>query len=68
MSDLMTPTDVAKYFGVHPKTVTKWADLGFLKCRRTMGGHRRFLREEVENFTYSPESMAVRMAALRQAK
>lgn len=68
MSDLMTPADVAKHFGVNPKTVTKWADLGFLTCRRTMGGHRRFLRSEVEKFEYSRKSMADRLATLRKGK
>jgi excisionase family DNA binding protein len=33
----------ADLLGVHPSTVRLWADHGQLTCRRTPGGHRRFL-------------------------
>ena len=41
-------SQVAKVMGVHPGTVRVWADLGRLPVHRTQGGHRRFLRSEVE--------------------
>lgn len=47
-SDLLTPGQVADMFNVDPKTVTRWAKDGKLKCIRTLGGHRRFHRDEVE--------------------
>jgi excisionase family DNA binding protein len=47
-SDLMTPAEVAELFRVDPKTVTRWADSGKLSAVRTLGGHRRYLRSEVE--------------------
>lgn len=45
---LMTPAQVAREFQVDPKTVTRWAKAGKLNSIRTLGGHRRFIREEVE--------------------
>lgn len=47
--DLMTPAEVAALFRVDPKTVTRWADSGKLSAMRTLGGHRRYLRSEVED-------------------
>ena len=46
--NLMTPAEVAALFRVDPKTVTRWADAGKLTAVRTLGGHRRYLRSEVE--------------------
>jgi excisionase family DNA binding protein len=43
----LTPAEVAALFGVHPKTVTRWAKgrrLGFI---RTLGGHRRYRLSDV---------------------
>lgn len=45
---LLTPSEVAKYFRVDPKTVTRWAKSGKLSSIRTLGGHRRYLASEVE--------------------
>lgn len=45
---LLTPGDVATMFRVDPKTVTRWADDGRLASIRTLGGVRRFSREQVE--------------------
>lgn len=45
---LMTPGEVADRFHVDPKTVTRWANLGFIPCIRTPGGHRRYPRAKVE--------------------
>ena len=52
MSDsqvLMTPAEVAALFRVDPKTVTRWADAGKLTAVRTLGGHRRYSQDEVQN-------------------
>ncbi len=52
MSDsqvLMTPAEVAALFRVDPKTVTRWADAGKLTAVRTLGGHRRYRQDEVQN-------------------
>ncbi|MDP9021654.1 MAG: BldC family transcriptional regulator [Actinomycetota bacterium] len=46
--ELLTPGQVAKRFGVNPKTITRWADAGKLTAIRTLGGHRRYRASEVE--------------------
>ena len=45
---LLTPAEVAALFRVNAKTVTRWARAGKLSAVRTLGGHRRFRRDEVE--------------------
>lgn len=47
-NELMTPKEVAEAFGVEVKTITRWAQAGKLTCFRTLGGHRRYNRAEVE--------------------
>ena len=44
---LMTPSEVARLFRVDAKTVSRWAQEGKLPYIRTLGGHRRYPREEV---------------------
>lgn len=41
-------SDVAGLLGVHPSTVRNWSDQGALPVHRTQGGHRRYLRGEVD--------------------
>jgi excisionase family DNA binding protein len=48
--ELLTPAEVAKLFRVDPKTVTRWAHDGKLQSIRTLGGHRRYYRSQVEAF------------------
>ena len=45
---LLTPAEVARMFRVNPKTVNRWARSGKLSAIRTLGGHRRFYRSEIE--------------------
>ena len=45
---LLTPAEVAKMFRVDPKTVTRWAKAGKLTAIRTLGGHRRYRRSDVQ--------------------
>ena len=45
---LMTPAEVAQAFNCDPKTVTRWAKAGKLTSFKTLGGHRRFDRAEVQ--------------------
>jgi len=40
----------ARYLGVHPTTLRRWADQGDLPCLRTPGGHRRFARNDLDAF------------------
>lgn len=39
---------VATMLGVHPSTIRNWSDQGTIPVHRTQGGHRRYLRSEVE--------------------
>lgn len=47
-SDWLNLSKVAKILGVHPSTVRSWSDQGVLPVHRTQGGHRRYLRSEIE--------------------
>lgn len=58
LGPLMTPTEVAKLFRVDPKTVTRWAQAGRLSCVRTLGGHRRYPREEVMRLLHAGQGRA----------
>jgi excisionase family DNA binding protein len=53
---LLTPAEVAKLFRVDPKTVTRWAKAGKLTAIRTLGGHRRYRRSEVNSLLTKPEN------------
>ncbi len=44
------PAEVAELFMVSPATVRLWASKGELRAAATPGGHRRFLRQDVERF------------------
>ena len=48
--DVFTPAEVAEMLMVSPVTVRQWAKRGELKAVTTPGGHRRFLRHELERF------------------
>ncbi len=49
-------SEAAGLLGVHPSTVRSWADSGKLPVHRTAGGHRRFLRSEIEILRREPEA------------
>lgn len=46
----LTPNEVAELLMVAPVTVRSWAQKGLLRAHTTPGGHRRFLKTEVERF------------------
>jgi excisionase family DNA binding protein len=46
--------DACRLLDVSDTTLRQWADAGHLRVYRTPGGHRRFLREDVELLTRSP--------------
>jgi excisionase family DNA binding protein len=46
--DLLLPREVAAIFRVDRRTVTRWANNRWLQHIRTLGGHRRFMRSDVE--------------------
>jgi excisionase family DNA binding protein len=46
--ELLTPKEVGEMLRVNPKTVTRWAKTGKLPAIKTLGGHRRFRRSDIE--------------------
>jgi excisionase family DNA binding protein len=44
---------------VNPKTVTRWARAGKISAIRTLGGHRRFRRDEIESVLRSEEALGL---------
>lgn len=46
--DWLSLSEVARMLGVHPSTVRSWSNQGGFPVHRTQGGHRRYLRSEVE--------------------
>ena len=55
-ADWLTLSDVAGILGIHPSTVRSWSDHGVLPVHRTQGGHRRYLRSEVELWMQSQQA------------
>jgi excisionase family DNA binding protein len=48
----LTPNEVAHLLMVAPVTVRSWAQKGLLVAKVTPGGHRRFLKSDVEIFVH----------------
>lgn len=46
--NIMRPEEVAQLFKVSVRTVARWADQGLLPHFKTVGGHHRYRRAEVE--------------------
>jgi DNA-binding transcriptional MerR regulator len=44
----ITPAQAATTYGVHPKSLARWADDGVVEVRKTPGGHRRYSVESLE--------------------
>lgn len=42
--------DAARYLGISPTTLRKWADAGDLPFVKTKYGHRRFLKDDLDLF------------------
>lgn len=56
----LTPSEAAKLLMVSPITVRAWAQKGLLPSETTLGGHRRFLRETVEQFAKQSKAVTPR--------
>ncbi|RMG79146.1 MAG: helix-turn-helix domain-containing protein [Chloroflexi bacterium] len=56
-SEWVSLRQAAEILGVHPATVRNWADKGELRSRRTPGGHRRFLKSDLLQYTHSQEDL-----------
>ena len=45
--EYLTPREAAQMLGVSPKTVVRWAAEGRIPSLVTLGGHRRFKRDQI---------------------
>jgi excisionase family DNA binding protein len=58
VDELLTPREVAAIFRVNPKTVARWYLEGKLPAVRTLGGHRRYRRRDVDALLASQTDFA----------
>lgn len=50
MEDVFTVFTASKHCNVSPKTIINWIDSGHIPAYRTVGGHRRIKRADLETF------------------
>jgi MerR family transcriptional regulator, light-induced transcriptional regulator len=50
MKQSYSTKELASMWDVSESTVKRWADAGTLKCRKTVGGHRKFELKDVQEF------------------
>ncbi len=50
MKQSFSTKELAKMWDVSESTVKRWADAGTLRCRKTVGGHRKFEPEDIQEF------------------
>ena len=50
MDDILTVFQASKYCNVSPKTIINWIEAGHIEAYKTVGGHRRIKKSNLENF------------------
>jgi excisionase family DNA binding protein len=50
MEDTLTVFTASKYCNVSSKTIINWVEAGHIKAYRTVGGHRRIKKSDLETF------------------
>jgi excisionase family DNA binding protein len=50
MDDVLTVFKASQYCNVSPKTIINWIDSGHIKAYKTVGGHRRINKVDLEVF------------------
>jgi len=53
MTDWLNLSEAAEILGVHPGTLRNWSNQGQISVHLTQGGHRRYLRSELEQWLQS---------------
>ncbi len=53
MQDTLTVFTASKYCNVSSKTIINWVEAGHIKAYRTVGGHRRIKKQDLETFMKS---------------
>lgn len=56
---MLRPGQVAKKFGVDPKTLARWAKGGLIPSVRTPKGHRRYRESEVKKLLEGGRTVVV---------
>ena len=51
--DVITVSQASKYCKVSPKTIINWIDAGHIQAYKTVGGHRRIKKEDLDEFMRS---------------
>lgn len=50
MDDILTVALASKYCSVSPKTIINWIESGHIEAYKTVGGHRRIKKSDLESF------------------
>ncbi len=50
MEDTLTVFTASKYCNVSSKTIINWVEAGHIKAYKTVGGHRRIQKVDLESF------------------
>ena len=50
MDAVLTVFKASKYCNVSPKTIINWIESGYIKAYKTVGGHRRIKKTDIEDF------------------
>lgn len=50
MEDIFTVALAAKFCNVSPKTIINWIEAGHIEAYKTVGGHRRIKKNDLESF------------------
>jgi len=50
MDDILTVFQAGKYCNVSPKTIINWIEAGHINAYKTVGGHRRIKKSDLEGF------------------
>jgi len=64
---LLTPAEVARLFRVDPKTVARWEKDGRLASVRTLGGHRRYPKPQLDALLSTDADDSAILRALEDA-
>ena len=50
MEDILTVATASEYCRVSPKTIINWVESGYIEAYKTVGGHRRIKKKNLEAF------------------